>query len=224
LRNCGVLGYVKYYALLFGLGSFLHEIAGYLYVVAPAAWIPLDIRFVLGRRGIVRYALSQFALFLLVTWFFIEGGRYYIVCRILYGIYWGVTQNVAHYGLEIAESEASVIAARTYNVNPLLTFLCFGSVFRHLEHHAFPALPGPVLGQPAVLLALQNSSGIRSRPKNGFLAYVRDAMRQLYGPTARRSDPTEWRYDQVTNSPRPDIAAHGGADAGIVRHTTDIDN
>lgn len=193
LSDHGITGHIRYYALLLGLGCFLHEIAGYLYLFLPSRWVPLDIKFDPQRRNMRLYAFCQLIVAGLTLTFLFRGGVYFLICRFVYAMYWGFTQNVAHYGLEIGDSKDSRYAARTYRVSPILNFVLFGSVFCHLEHHLFPFLPGHNLSAQTVGQKRNEVLSVSISPRQGLMAYASDFYRQLKGPQDSSILPKEWR-------------------------------
>lgn len=190
--SCAALGWpgvLQYYLLLGGLGCLLHELAGYLYLVTHR--VPIPIRFCPRRYGRL-YWITQALVFAVTCVFILRAGWAFVGTRLAFAAYWGLTQNVAHYRLEIAESALSLVAARTYRVNSLAELLLFGSVFRHLEHHAFPYLPGPTLRDPSVTALVAERLGIEPRLRHGLSAYLGDIVQQLRGPWAPPSPSSEW--------------------------------
>lgn len=180
--NDGLLGRVRYYALLLGVSAVGHEVAGYLYPLLPRSSNLLDRGFntCANRRGL--YILCQLYVLVATAFLVWSGGFFFLLCRITFLPFWGMGQNVAHYGLEVGQGDGSYIAARTYRVNPLLNFLFFGAGFYHAEHHAFPEMPGLLLWHPKVQQTLENRYGFELLPKHGYRNYLRDMLQQLCGP------------------------------------------
>lgn len=104
-------------------------------------------------------------------------------------VYWGFSQNVSHYGLNIG-GPLAVFGSRTYTVNRLAHFLFFGSIFRHLEHHTLPHVPGVLLNASEITDQVQARVGPVLSRRDGLTAYIRDLIYQLRGPNPPLE---EWR-------------------------------
>lgn len=191
--SLGWLGRVRYYLLLFGLGHTLYEAAGYLYAVLPARFVPMYSRFEPRRYGPVRYRLIQLSVALITILVISRAGAlYFITFRFVLMAYWGMTQNAAHYGLEVGRTRLSRFASRSYEVASPLSFLLFGSPFYHLAHHVFPALPGVRLRNPAVAAAVEERLQGQVLVRSGIAAYVADFLRQLRGPLTVQQCTGRW--------------------------------
>jgi fatty acid desaturase len=180
---------LRYYACLAGFNCYLHELSGYIYALIPAEYNIVDRRFDPSLFPYKLYLITQTCVLTVTVALFYFGGVYFLVCRILFSMYWGMMQNVAHYGLE----HGSMHAARTYRVASLLEFLLFKAGFRHVEHHACPGVPGYCLDDPRVTVLLRRRIGFCPAPKIGISRYVGDVLRQLRGPEGRGVDREEWR-------------------------------
>jgi hypothetical protein len=190
-KAAGATGFarLRYYLNLCGFSYYAHELIGYLYLIAPSGYHILDRRFRPWSYPFGLYPFVQLLVAATTVSLLYFGGGYYIACRLLFGLYWGLMQNVAHYGLE----HGSVFAARTYRTHPLLEFLLFKAGMRHIEHHVFPLVPGYCLDDPRVQSGLARILGFAPKPKMGTLAYYKDVLRQIRGPEGSDLPPTEWR-------------------------------
>jgi fatty acid desaturase len=192
-RTGGWPAKLKYYAGLLGFSHLFHELLGYLYLVCPAKYNLIDRSFKPWKYRGLLFLWCQVGVLATTAVFFYFGGWYYAVCRLAFMIYWGATQNVAHYGLEIGVGDHPELIARSYRVNRVVNYLLFGAGYYHLEHHAFPSVPGLRLQDAAVRHHLTEHYGITSPPKVGLLSYVADVARQYRGPDAVGINPAEWR-------------------------------
>jgi fatty acid desaturase len=182
----GVRGRVAYYAGLLGWSFWYHIGLGFLYLL-PASWYVVDPAFKPRRYGRALYVFTQIQVTVVfMSQIYLSSGWFFLPL-VAFGVYWGTMQNVAHYGLEIG-SRRSVLVARTYRVLRPLEVALFRGGFYHLEHHAFPRIPGLLLNRAAVGNALIRKYGIIPLPRHGYLNYVADALRQFQGPIPTRTD------------------------------------
>jgi fatty acid desaturase len=194
-KNGGRLAKAKYYLNLLGFNCLFHEVVGYLYLVTPSRYHILDRRFKPWSFPKALYPVCQLGVLAVTVGLLFLAGPYFVACRLLFCIYWGLMQNVAHYGLE----HGSVHAARTYRVSPILEFLLFKAGYRHVEHHAFPGLPGYCLDDVNVQNELVRVIGFRPEPRKGTLRYWKDVLRQFRGAEAEHVIATEWRQTSGTS-------------------------
>jgi fatty acid desaturase len=192
-RKGGRFGRAKYYLNLLGFNCLYHELIGYLYLAIPSKYHILDRRFKPWSFQNGLYAFCQVGVFGLTLTLLFLGKGYFIACRLLFLIYWGMMQNVAHYGLE----HGSVHAARTYRVNPILEFVLFKAGYRHVEHHAFPGIPGYCLDDAYVQTELPKMIGFVPQPRKGTLTYWKDVLSQFRGADAEHVSRSEWRDASV---------------------------
>src|SRR5205807_1723657 len=155
----GWLGIIRYYVNLFGWSYWYHEVLGYLYLL-PARWHLVDRTFSPHRVGLFKYYVNQLLVLAISTLLIVKVGWTYILIKVAFGMYWGSTQNVAHYGLEIGGRHNSRLVSRTYRIGRILEFAFFGSGHCHLEHHAFPRVPGFALSSAAIAKKLRRRFGI----------------------------------------------------------------
>lgn len=199
-ENSGKLGLVEYYLMLFGASCIYHELAGYLYPLLGDKYHILSRRF---KRKFYRnwaYLLIQTGVFLVTLFLLIIGGWKFVFCRFLFVLYWGAFQNVAHYGLEIGKYENAALAARTYRLPKILEFLMFRSGVYHLEHHAFPNIPGIQLNNPAINDKLKAKLNFSPEPIIGLHRYLLDVLRQYQGPKPTFSHPKDWKPKHLNES------------------------
>ena len=189
----GVAGKIKYYAGLTGLVCLYYELAGYLYLVVPRRWRLLDDGFRPKRYRNKLYLWTQLGVAAITVTLIVLGGTWFIICRAIFMLYWGMTQNVAHYGLEVGKTAHPELISRTYRVNGLWNAALFGAGYFHIEHHAFPKVSGLRLNQLLIREALVAKLGFETRPKYGLTTYMMDVLNQLRGPFAERVSRREWR-------------------------------
>jgi fatty acid desaturase len=189
---------IKYYLGLVGLSYIYHEIAGYLYLISPRKYHILDRRFNPARYKQYAYVLTQSVVLVVNYYLWSLGGLEFAIVKGILMLYWGMTQNVAHYGLEIGCTDYPALICRTYRVSPVLNFLLFGAGYHHIEHHAFPRVPGLCLSNPGVIDALGARFKIRPRVRGGLAVYLRDVLNQFRGPEGKQVNGSEWRDIEVT--------------------------
>lgn len=194
----GRLGTVWYYLCLLGASSIYHELAGYLYPVLGDKYHILSRRFKKRYYRNYAYLMAQAGVLVMTLSLFWLGGTRFLICKLIFTLYWGAFQNVAHYGLEINSGPESRLAARTYRIPRVLEFLIFRAGVYHLEHHTFPRVPGLNLSSPVVLKALEEEVGFCPVPKRGLMRYLGDCLKQYRGPkaTADRWKPVETQTPQ----------------------------
>ncbi len=176
-------GLIFYYLNLFGLSCLYYEIAGYLYPIFGTKLKFMDKKFKKTYYRNLKYLLIQIFVFFVTLVLIIKLGVVkFLIIKLSFMIYWGMSQNVAHYGLPIGKYENSHLAARTYRVNFLIEMLMFGAGTRHLEHHAFPNIPGSSLHSKKISEELHKKYSITPTPIKGFHNYMRDFFLQFYGP------------------------------------------
>jgi len=186
---------VMYYLGLLGVVSFLHEFAGYWYLIPGSHHFPLFPGF-RPQRYSLRFFVAQLTVLVMTAFLIIQSHGWYLVTRGLFAVYCGTMQNVSHFGLEIGSGPHPELAARTYRLPRMIEFLLFRAGFYHVEHHAFPQIPGLHLSNPVIQDRLFETYGIQPRVSFGFRRYVLDAFRQFNGPVSANIDPTEWRLSQ----------------------------
>lgn len=191
----GASGRLRYFAGLLGVVYLYFELAGYLYLVVPAKWRLLDDSFRPKRYRNHLYLWAQLVVAAITTSLLFYGGVWFVFCKALFMMYWGLTQNVAHYGLEIGNTVHPELVSRTYRISRLWNAALFGAGYYHIEHHAFPRVPGLQLHEPGIRDALAARLGFRIRPRVGLPAYIRDVLNQFRGPCPEGVNRTEWRMD-----------------------------
>ena len=174
---------IQYYICLLGGSNIYHELAGYLYIL-----IGKNRAHILTRRFRpsyylnLRYVSGQIVVLLLNMTLWIFGGWKFGLCKVAFTLYWGATQNIAHYGLEVGRFPGSRHAARTYRIPKLLNFLVYGAGPYHLEHHLFPRIPGLRLSSQAVTRGTNALSQFPSSTRRGGWQYLMDCFAQYRGP------------------------------------------
>lgn len=172
-----------YYAEVLGLNYWAYWAAGLIFIISPAAFSKCFFRIKL--RQSIPVLLGQIVvistLLLQIT---VMGWILFLIAHVLFSVYWGLAQNMAHYGLEIGGSNSRV-ASRTYALPAVINFLMFGSVFRHLEHHVLPRVPGPLLGCPGVQLEVARRLNGSTYPIGTAKDYVKSMFGQLRDPQPR---------------------------------------
>jgi len=194
-RNVGWLGRVRYYLQLFGASALMHEVAGYFLPFFPEYSKYLEGG---GTDNVFRsgkYLACQVVVFLLTIFFITSGGWYFLLVRSFFLVFWGVGQNVAHYGIFACPIKGMEIAARSYRVNKFMTFLLFGASFYHVEHHAFPTVPGLLLSNSQVLDAFKRAYGFEPNYKIGINSYLKDVWKQFNGPFPVELDEKWSKFD-----------------------------
>jgi len=187
----GKRGKLWYYASLFGQACVVHEIASYLYL--------LNGKFHLVTRKFPRschenpsYWSIQAATFLYTVFLFGIAGWHFVLCRLLFTMYWGAFQNTAHYGLDYGHPDDR-LASRTYRVARWYEGLIFRSGTYHLEHHVLPSVPGPCLNAPEVQQEVARILGFKPTPVRGLLNYWKDCLAQFKGTRANGELPLPWK-------------------------------
>lgn len=181
-----IIDLVWYYSSLLGASCLYHEIAGYLYPLLGDKYHILTRRFKKCYYYNLKYLTFQTGVFLVTILLIYVGGYKFLICRLAFMIYWGIFQNVAHYGLEIGDYKHAHLAARTYRLPSIVEFLMFRGGAYHLEHHAFPFVPGPHLNSKEVQIKLREKLGFIPVPKVGFFVYVFDCLKQFGGPSPKQ--------------------------------------
>lgn len=187
-------GKVYYYLSLFGASYIYHEIAGYLYPIVGDKYHFLSRRFKKKYYRNKSYYLCQLMVFGFTVGLFWLGGLKFLFCKCCFMLYWGAFQNVAHHNLDIGDYEHSNIASRTYKLPSLIEFLIFRSGPYHLEHHAFPWVPGPKLNSPIVKERIIDKLG--SYPnKHGWKQYIYDTLIQYKGISSSNKTSKVWKKE-----------------------------
>lgn len=178
--------YIEYYGALCGLNYWLYILGGVLAAAKPPLFTAYFFR-ISGRlrRSIIFNELIC-CVWAVIVWSQIPVWEMLAV-HLAFGVMWGLSQNVAHYGLDVGESELDRIAARTYRVPRPLHFLLFGTPFSHLAHHLFPRVPGVLLEGEAILKATKEV--LQRRPIELALRdFVMDLGRQFRSPNPSKFD------------------------------------
>jgi len=169
--------YVEYYALL----------CGWNYVGFIVAGCLLPFRsFVFRHYPFLRYSfrsalLCELVVLLHIVIVFWSFGLMALLVYSLFALYWGVSQNVAHYALPIGGPHGKY-ASRTFRVQPALSAAFFGSTFFHLEHHVVPELPSDRLQSAAVSDRVREVIGAQPFVVIGFGGYLKCLVQQFRGP------------------------------------------
>lgn len=193
IKELGIIGYIRYYFLLMGLGYLLHEIAGYLYLFYKLLrYNPLNINQNYLIRKYREIMLTQVIVLTINIVLFYFIGLYFIIIKLSVMVYWGFTQNVAHYKLEIEKNENSKYASRSYRVSKVLNNLLFGATFHHLEHHMFPSIPGVNLNNKAIQSEIRKKLNASPILYYGFASYIKSFLSQLKGPPSLESMNENW--------------------------------
>lgn len=177
--------YLEYYAFLFGWN----------YVGLVAAGLLLPFRGYVNRhypflKYVFRSALiAQLAVLLHAVFVFWTLGFTAFILYGLFAIYWGMSQNVAHYALPVGGPYGKY-ASRTFRVHPWLSTAFFHSTFFHLEHHVAPEISSNKLGSEVLSNRIQGAIGGRPLVEYGIWSYVRCLVRQFRGPFPNYE---EWR-------------------------------
>ena len=191
-RN-GVGGLIWYYSGLFGASCIYHEVTGYIYPLLGTKYHILDRRFSPNYYWNRSYAANQAFILVYTGALLYIGGWHFVLCRVLFTLYWGAFQNTAHYGLEVATDASARLASRTYRVAKWYEFLIFRSGTYHLEHHMFPAVPGPCLSASDVQQAMCANLGFVPPARHGLIGYWVDCVSQFRGPRAEHLEPLPWK-------------------------------
>jgi fatty acid desaturase len=187
--SMGTSGRVWYYLCLLGASCIYHEIAGYLYPILGDKYHILSRRFKKKYYNNISYSVNQVFVLLVTVIFLYLFFWKFLICRFVFTIFWGTFQNVAHYGLEIGDYIDSHLASRTYRLPKFIEFLIFRGGAYHLEHHAYPYIPGPNLNSEIIQERLQIKLGFKPLPKKGLYSYIKDCVRQYSGPLPESLEP-----------------------------------
>jgi fatty acid desaturase len=180
-------GRLKYYLLLAGGAAVYYEIAAYLYPLAGEKYHILSRKFRNRHYRTKEYLFCQLSVLILNVCFYSVGGKYFFAVKLMFLIYWGMGQNVAHYGLAVNDSWSGVIASRTYRGPRWLEFILFRAGFYHLEHHVLPMIPGPNLAHSLVKVRLNEKLNDERSVIPGTLSqYIKDYFVQFAGPIRQR--------------------------------------
>lgn len=171
-------GFFEYYGLLLGTGYYWNILGGYASI------------FLWGRRKYF-YASDGvsywYAIFCQSVVLSVHVGAisflgwWYVVAVLMYGVYWGLSQNLPHYGLAMTDDVILRHAARSYSVPPILHFVFFGAIFSHLSHHVFQDTPGVMLNAEGMDEKVSGFFGFEMRRKR-FYQYFVDMVSQFITP------------------------------------------
>lgn len=176
-------GTLAYYCLLCGAAAVYYEIAGYLYPLFGDRYHILSRDFRKSHYRCPRYIFGQLAVLFTSVALLAIGGWKFVLVRLMFLLYWGMSQNVAHYGLQVHDSLLGRTASRTYRGPAWVEALVYRTAFYHWEHHLFPFIPGPHLNNPLVAAeAGQRFAPINSPTPSTWRGYLSDYFGQLRGP------------------------------------------
>ena len=169
-----------YYASLLGKNYWGYVVAGPIFLLSPRIY-----QRCFHRVGLRRTVAVLAAQTVVVSWwtFNLLGPHAigFALAQVVFSAYWGLSQNVAHYGLALGGARAKY-AARTYEVPRWVHFAFFGSVFRHTEHHVFPHVAGSLTDEPSLRNAAASMLACDWPPPRGAIQYLYDLLDQFRGP------------------------------------------
>lgn len=178
-------GTASYYFLLLGAAAVYYELAGYIYLIVGSKYHILTRQFRSRYYRNWEYSIGQFSVLLVNVVLYVVGGWKFVVVKLLFLAYWGMGQNVAHYGLPVQNSWRGQVASRTYRGPKWLECLVFGAGFYHLEHHLFPSIPGPRLGHEEIAQQARLKLGAEYPTPASLADYIGHYFNQLKGPIRR---------------------------------------
>ena len=180
--NSAAKSRVHYYLCLLGASNLYHELAGYIYPLTEPRLNILTRRFKPSYYRNFKYLSGQcfvLAVNIALWW---AAGLDWLFCKVLFTVYWGIFQNVSHYGLPTGTYHGSRHAARTYRLPMVIEFFLYRAGMYHLEHHYLPSTPGLRLNHESVQRHVQTKLGGPIEVRGGLFTYIGDALRQFAGP------------------------------------------
>jgi fatty acid desaturase len=173
--------YIWYYTNLLGRNYFDYIPAGFIFLASRSFFESLYFKMRLPSRKLVAFSQIFVVMHAAAALVLASSPLSTMVAYVMFAVYWGMSQNVSHYGLAIG-GEKAVFASRTYAVGRVVHFLFFGSVFSHLEHHVMPRVPGVLLADKDVAISVAAKVGSVRTRHFGLGQYARHITAQLQGP------------------------------------------
>lgn len=167
-----------YYFYLCGLNYYVYIAAGPIYVMSPKMFNKYFF-FARFKGGYVLTVQCLVGLNIAFLIYFLQAQ--FLLWLALFGLYWGLSQNLSHYALQVGGPGAK-FTSRTFRVSPVWEFILFGSIFRHLEHHVLPHVPSHKLGDPEIAERVRKT--IKGEPlvSHGIYTYWWTMLQQFRGP------------------------------------------
>lgn len=170
--------HVYYYSYLCGLNYYVYAVAGLIYVISPSMFNK-HFFFARFKGGYVPIVQCIVGLNMALLIYFLQ--IQFLLWLFLFGLYWGLSQNLSHYALQTGGPGAK-FASRTFRVSPVWEFVFFGSIFRHLEHHVLPHVPSHKLGSRYVAGHVRKVIEGEPLVSYGIRAYWWAMIQQFRGP------------------------------------------
>ena len=183
---------IHYYLCLLGASNVYHEVAGYIYPLFEPHFNILTRRFEPRYFHNWHYIVGQIFVLVVNIELWMVGGWKWLCCKLVFTLYWGAIQNVAHFGLKTGYYPGSRIASRTYRFPGIVDFILFRAGSHHLEHHLFPHVPGPRLDDSRIAEALRSRLGRSAAIRGGLVAYIKDVLAQYKGPHRSSEEQELW--------------------------------
>jgi len=180
--------YIEYYASIIGLNYVLYIFSGFLLFINERVFNN-ELGFVKISRKKALQAQVFVTIHLIVVFLVLGFDAIFLIA--LTSVYWGLSQNVAHYALPVGGDYAKY-ASRTFRVSRFWELLFFGSAFRHVEHHVAPHIPGVKLCDPEIQELVISKIGGEPLESTGIRNYFTTLFSQLSGP---KPPLQKWKHD-----------------------------
>lgn len=195
------LDYAIYYAYLTFIPALLNQITGFLLVLLPARFLPLDYNLDLNKdKSKIPYAIIQLCcLFVLILFIYFGGFYKFLIYESFFIFIWSILQNSAHYGLIGLDSKTDLVCSHTYLLQKPFKILTFGST-SHLAHHVNDNIPCLNLYNLEILKEIETKLGVEIAIKYGVKAFIIDILAQFRGPLNVDELQTNWIKSNYPNN------------------------